>query len=141
MNLLWKYMEKQAILFTQTEFRKNNLGREKKKSYRIIKCFGLEGTFRGHLAQLPCSKQGHLQLDQVAQSPIQPGLECFQGWGLHYLSGQPVTVFHHPYRKHFFLISSLNVPSLSLKPLFLVLLQQTLLKIFSPSFLEAPFRY
>jgi len=34
--------------------------------HRIIECFGLEGTFRGHLAQRPCSKQGHLQLEQVA---------------------------------------------------------------------------
>jgi len=53
--------------------------------HRNIECFGLEGTFRGRLAQLPCSKQGHLQLDQVAQSPVQPGLECFQGWDLHCL--------------------------------------------------------
>jgi len=55
------------------------------EKYRIIECFGLEGTFRGHLAQLPCSEQGHLQLDQVAQSPVQLSFECFQGWGLHYL--------------------------------------------------------
>jgi len=54
----------------------------------IIECFELEGTCRGHLAQPLCNKQGHLQLDQVAQSLVQPGLECFQGWGLHYLSGQ-----------------------------------------------------
>jgi len=66
-----------------------------------MECFGLEGTSRGHLAQPPCSEQGHLQLDQVAQSLVQPGLECFQGWGLHYLSGQPVPVFHHPYGKKF----------------------------------------
>jgi len=26
----------------------------------------------------PCSEQGHLQLDQVARSPVQPRLECFQ---------------------------------------------------------------
>jgi len=26
----------------------------------------LEGTFSGHLAQPPCSEQGHLQLDQAA---------------------------------------------------------------------------
>ena len=49
---------------------------------RIIECFGLEGTVRGHLAQPPCSKPGHLQLDQAAKSPVQRGLECFQGWGL-----------------------------------------------------------
>jgi len=45
----------------------------------MIECFGLEGTFRGHLAQPPCREQGYLQLDQVAQIPVQPGLECFQG--------------------------------------------------------------
>jgi len=27
------------------------------KNHRIIECFGLEGTFRGHLAQPPCSEQ------------------------------------------------------------------------------------
>ncbi|KAK4817094.1 hypothetical protein QYF61_027925 [Mycteria americana] len=64
----------------------------------IIEWFGLEGTFKGHLVQPPCKKQGHLQLDQVAQSPFQPGLECFQGWGIYHLSGQPVpsesTIFY-----------------------------------------------
>ena len=47
---------------------------------RIIDCFGLEGTLRGHLAQPSCGEQGYLRLDQVAQSPVQPGLECFRGW-------------------------------------------------------------
>jgi len=55
--------------------------------HRIIACYGLEGSLRGHLAQAPCSEQGCLRRDQVAQSPVQPGLECFQGWGLHCLSG------------------------------------------------------
>jgi len=32
----------------------------------------LEGTFKGHLVQLPCSEQGHSQLDQVVQSLVQP---------------------------------------------------------------------
>ena len=67
--------------------------------HRTIECFWLGGTFRGHVDQPPCSEQGHLQLDQVAQSLVQPGLECFQGWGLHCLSGQPVPVFHHPHGK------------------------------------------
>jgi len=39
-------------------------------NFIIIGCFGLEGIFRGQLAQHPCSEQGHLQLDQVAQSPV-----------------------------------------------------------------------
>ncbi|KAK4829553.1 hypothetical protein QYF61_005222 [Mycteria americana] len=45
----------------------------------------------------PLQEQGHLSLDQVAQSPTQPDLECFQGWGLRCLSGQPVPVPHHPH--------------------------------------------
>ena len=71
------------------------------KWYRIIERFALEGTVRGHLAQTPCSEQGRLQLDEVAQSPVQPGLECLQGWGTYHLCGQPVPVFHHPHRKKF----------------------------------------
>ena len=39
--------------------------------------FELEGTLKGHLVQLPCNEQEHLQLDQGAQSPVQPDLECF----------------------------------------------------------------
>jgi len=31
--------------------------------------FELEATLKGHLVQLPCSEQGHPQVDQVAQSP------------------------------------------------------------------------
>jgi len=54
---------------------------------QIIKWFGLAGTFKGHLTQAPCHKQGHLQLDQVAQSPVQHDLECFQGWGTDHLPG------------------------------------------------------
>ena len=64
---------------------------------RIIEWFGWEGTFKGRLVQSPCNEQGYLQLDQVAQSSIQPDLECFQGWGIYHLSGQPVPVFHHPH--------------------------------------------
>ena len=51
----------------------------KEKESIIIESFGLEGTFKGHLVQPPCNEQAHLQLDQVAQSPVQPDLECFQG--------------------------------------------------------------
>ena len=69
--------------------------------HRIIEWFGLEGTFKGHLVQSHCKQQGHLQLGQVAQSPIQPDFECFQGWGIYHLSGQPVLVLHHPQNKEF----------------------------------------
>lgn len=38
-------------------------------------------------------------LEQVAQSPIKPGFECFQGWDIHNFFEQPVPVPHHPYCK------------------------------------------
>jgi len=52
----------------------------------------LEGALKGHLVQLPCNEHGHPQLDQVAQSPINPGLECPQGWGFQHTSREPVPV-------------------------------------------------
>jgi len=47
--------------------------------HRITEWFGLEGTLQIIWFQLPCHGQGHLPLDQVARSPIQPGLEHLQG--------------------------------------------------------------
>ena len=44
----------------------------------------------------PCYMQGCQPLDRAAQSHIQPGLECLQGWDIHNLLGQPVPVWHHP---------------------------------------------
>jgi len=64
--------------------------------------FGWEGTVEGHPVQRPCREQGHLHPDQGAQSPVQPGLEWFQGWGIPNLSGQPGPGSHHPQRKQFF---------------------------------------
>ena len=96
---------------------------------------GWKGPFKGHLVHPPCSKQGHLQIHQVAQSHVQLGRECFQWWGICHLSGQPVPVPHHPLcKKKFFFISNLNLPAFSLKLLPLVLSQQALLKTLSPSF-------
>ena len=57
---------------------------------------------KGHLVQLPCNEQRHLQLDQVAQSLIQPDLECLQGRVIHHVSGQLVQVPHHSYYKNIF---------------------------------------
>lgn len=44
----------------------------------IRECFGLEGTFNGHLVQPPCNEKGHLQLDQFAQTPVPSALESVQ---------------------------------------------------------------
>ena len=71
------------------------------RNHRIITWFWLEGTLRITWLQPPCYRQGHLPLDQVAYSPIQPGLECFQGGGIHKVTGQPVPVSHYTHSKEF----------------------------------------
>jgi len=53
------------LLMNLTEFVWENQG--------IIESFQLEGTLK-----LPCNEQEDLQPDQVAQSPVQPDLECLQ---------------------------------------------------------------
>jgi len=45
-----------------------------------------------HWVPTPCYVQGRQPAAQAAQSHIQPGLECLQGWGIHSLLGQPVPV-------------------------------------------------
>ena len=71
--------------------------------------WSLEGTFKDLLVQLLCNEQGHLQLDQFAQSPVQPDLECLQGQSIHHFSGQ----HHYPYCKNVFLISNPMTKSLT----------------------------
>ena len=70
--------------------------------HRIIKSLELDGTSEGHLVQLPCNEQEHLQLHQVAQSLIQPHFESLQGWKINHISKQPVPVPHHPHCKRSF---------------------------------------
>ena len=59
----------------------------------------VERPLKRHLVQLLCNEQRHLQLDQIAQSPLQPDLKCLQGWRIHHLSGQLVPVPHYPFHK------------------------------------------
>ena len=47
---------------------------------------------------------------QFAQGPIQPGLECLQGWGTHSSSVQLCHSFTAPWAKSFFLTSNLIHP-------------------------------
>ena len=49
--------------------------------YKITESLVLEKTLKVHLIQLPCKEQRCLQLQQVAQCPVQPDLECLQGGG------------------------------------------------------------
>ena len=51
----------------------------------------------------PCCVQGHQPADQAAQSHIQPGLDCLQGWGIHSLLGQPVQCVTTLWVKNFLL--------------------------------------
>ena len=98
-------------------------------------------TFKGHLGQPSCSEQGYRQPDQVAQSPIQPSLECSRDGASITSLGNPFQCFTTLTVKNFFLIPNLNLPSLSLKPLLHGLSQQALLKRMSLSFLQPHFRY
>jgi len=68
--------------------------------HRITESLELEGTFKGHLAQLPCNEWGHPQLDQVAQGLIQACFESLQG--IQHIPGQPVLVPHQPHSDRLF---------------------------------------
>jgi len=67
-----------------------------KINHAIIEWPGLKRTAVIIEFQPPFYVQGHQPPDQAAQSHIQPGLECLQGWGIHKLLGQPVPVCYHP---------------------------------------------
>jgi len=62
----------------------------------------------------PCSEQGHLPLDQVAQSPLV--LHVSRDGASTTSLGNPCQYFTTLTVRNFFLVSSLNLPSLSLKP-------------------------
>ena len=94
-----------------------------------------------HPVPTPCYVQGRQPAAQAAQSHIQPGPECLQGWGIHSLLGQPVQCVTTLWRKNFLLILNLNLPCLTLKPFPLVLSLSTLTNSHSLSCLYAPFKY
>lgn len=102
----------------------------------MIQWFGLEGTERTFEFQSSCHRQGHqlpdLVLDQAVQDPIQPGIEHFQVWSIHNLSGQPVSAPYHSHSKELPLTSNVNLSSLSSKPFLLVLSLSTLKAHFPP---------
>ena len=64
--------------------------------HRIIEWPGLKRTTMIIEFQPPCYVQGRQPADQAAQSHIQRGLECLQGWDIHNLLRQPVPGWHHP---------------------------------------------
>ena len=70
----------------------------------------VEKYHNAHPVPTPCYVQGRQPAAQAAQSHIQPGLECLQGWGIHSLLGQPVQCVTTLWVKNFLLISNLNFP-------------------------------
>jgi len=59
----------------------------------------VEKGHNDHVVSTSCYVQGHQPPDQAAQSHIQPGLECLQGWGNKQEGGQfpvlfPVRMVH-----------------------------------------------
>ena len=63
-----------------------------------------------HLFQAPCYRQVHLPLDQVAQCPVQPGLECFRKGAFTTSLGNLFQCLTTLTLKNVFLIPGLNLP-------------------------------
>ena len=57
-------------------------------NHRVTEWPGLKRTTTIIYFQPPCCVQGHQPPGQAAQSHIQPGLQCPQGWGIHKLLGR-----------------------------------------------------
>jgi len=70
----------------------------------------VEKDHNAHLVSTSCYMQGRQPAAQAAQSHIQPGLECLQGWGIHSLLGQPVQCVTTLWVKNSLLTSNLNLP-------------------------------
>jgi len=104
-------------------------------NHRIIEWFGWEGTFRGHLAQPPAVSRDIFNQTRLLRAPSNLALNVSRDGASTTSPGNLYQRFTTLTVNNFFLISSLNLPSLSLKPLLLVLAQQALLKRLSPSFL------
>ena len=119
--------EPNSSIFSQPEFIES-------QNHRMA---WVEKDHNDHWVPTPCYVQGHQPPAQAAQSHVQPGLECLQGWGIHSLLGQPVQCATTPWGKIVLLISNLNLPCLSLRPFPLVLLLSTLVNSRSPSCLPA----
>jgi len=98
----------------------------------------VERDHYAHPVPAPCYVQGCQPPDKAAQSHIQPGLECLQGWGIHSLVRQPDQCVTALCVKNFLLVSNLNLTYLSLKPFHLILSLSTLMNSCSPSCLYAP---
>ena len=54
------------------------------------------GDLKDHLVPTPLPQAGLSATSSGCRGPIQPGLECLEGWGTHSFSGQPMPRPHLP---------------------------------------------
>jgi len=81
---------------------------------------------KDHLVQLPCNKQGHLQLDQVAQSLVQPGSFFLTFWFMALKPWVwPHTAFHTKKTPFYFLPWLGNTSKTSLSNIIYFLVHQS----------------
>lgn len=71
--------------------------------------------FKDHFIPNPSHEQVHLQTEEVAQSPIQPGFEHLHEWDIHNFPGNLFQCLTTLTEKNFISISNITLPSLSLK--------------------------
>ena len=92
---------------------------------RIMESFELEGTLKGHLVPLFCNEQGHPQLHQELRAPSSLTLGVPKDETSTASLGNLCQCLTNLIIKNFFLISTPNLPCLSLKPFPLVLSRQS----------------
>jgi len=101
-------------------------------NHRITECFGLEGTFRGHLAQPPAVISDIFNYIGLLRAPSKLDLNVSRDGASTTSLGNLSQCFTTLIVKNnFFLISRLNLLSFSLKPLLLVLSQQASFPVIS----------
>ena len=108
---------------------------------KIREWFGLEGTFGGHLAQLPAMSRDVFNWVRLLRAPSNLTLNVLRDGASTTSLGNLCQCFTTCIVKNFFLTPILNLPSFSLETSPLFLSQQALLKSLSPSFLQTPFKY
>ena len=119
----------------------NNHRLQIKQNHRTIEKFGLEGTFKGHLVQPPAMSRDIFTQTRLLRAPSNLTFNVSRDGASTTFLGNLFQYFTTLQQKIFFLISSLNLTTFSLKPLPCVLSLQVLLKSLASCSLYAPFKY
>ena len=106
-----------------------------------IEYFASEGTFRGHPAQPPVVSRDIFSQTRLLRAPSNLAWDVPRDGASPTSLGSLCQGFTTLSVKHFFLTSSLKLPSFSLKPSPPVLSLQALLKTPSPPFPQAPLKH